>query len=510
MEDKQKNLKEIDLLVVGGGTAGAGLVGIIGRDTDLRVVLLEAGPDYNRLNENCWPQDLLDARELPYSHDWGYAGVAHRMQSEPMPFHRARVIGGCSSHNNCIALVGHRRDYDRWAELGNFGWEWASVQPAFERAKHKMRIHIPQVNELTPYHLAFVEGATSVGIPRVADLNNPEEVEGVGSIPVNIAGGIRWNSAFAYLDAVRNRANLTIIADARVDRVLVQDGRARAVEAIIGGQRQTIVAERIILSAGAYGSPSILLRSGIGPPAALRALGIKPIHELPGVGKNLTDHPFVHLRFGPTSKLEQQMTEFEAHNWMPATQALAKLCSPRCHEAFDLHLLAGRRRFSGSDEWHYSLTVAALAPRSTGSVELSSDDPDDPPLIDHGYLSDPESSDLGVLIDGIQLGREVMALLVKSGWLTGEITPGPAIKSRDQLAGFVQRSFGSYAHPACTLRMGPASDPMSVVDPSGKVHGIESLYVCDASIFPVMMRANTNLPTAMLAEHLAQAIVGIS
>lgn len=326
---------DVDLLVVGGGTAGAALAGIVARDTEQQVVLLEAGPDYGPLSDSRWPADLLDARRLGLSHDWGYSGLAHPSHTQPTAFNRARVIGGCSSHNGCVALLGHRRDYDRWAELGNPGWGWASVAPAFERAKRALRVRIPGDHEVTPFQFAFVAGAVAAGIPRVADLNDPDDDAGVAPSPANIHDGIRWNTALAYLDPVRQRPNLTVIGDALIDRVEVRDGQAVAVEAIVGGRRQRVAARRIVLAAGAYDSPAILLRSGIGPARELRSLGIEPVHDLPGVGRRLADHPTVILEFGGSAELDQAMDAFAAGHWLPDEQTLVKTRSRRCREAFD-------------------------------------------------------------------------------------------------------------------------------------------------------------------------------
>ena len=250
---------DIDLLVVGGGTAGAALAGIVARDGDRSVVLLEAGPDYGPLAAGRWPADLLDARRLPLSHEWGHAGLAHPSHTEQTAFNRARVIGGCSSHNGCVALLGHREDYDTWARLGNEGWGWESVAPAFERAKRGLLVRLVDDAEVTPFQAAFVEAAVAAGIPRVRDLNDPDDVAGVAASPVNIFEGMRWNSALGYLDPVRDRPNLTVVGDALVERVVLDDGRAVAVEAILDGERVRIAARRIVLAAGAYGSPAILL-----------------------------------------------------------------------------------------------------------------------------------------------------------------------------------------------------------------------------------------------------------
>src|SRR5947209_8341947 len=184
------DLREIDILIVGGGTAGAALAGIVARDTDRSVVLLEAGPDYGPLAAGRWPAGLLDARQLPGTHDWGYQGIAHPTQETPIPFDRARVIGGCSAHNGCVALLGHRRDYDHWAELGNTGWGWEDVAPSFERAKQGLRVRLVDDAELTPFHRAFRDGTVAAGVPLVRDMNDPDDNAGVAASPVNIADGI--------------------------------------------------------------------------------------------------------------------------------------------------------------------------------------------------------------------------------------------------------------------------------------------------------------------------------
>ncbi len=496
----------IDILIVGGGTSGAALAAIVARETDRSVVLLEAGPDYGPLAAGRWPAGLLDARHLPRTHDWGYHGLAHPTHENVTAFDRARVIGGCSAHNGCVALLGHRRDYDRWAELGNSGWGWAEVAPAFERAKRGLRVRRVDDAELTPFHAAFIEGAALVGIPRVADLNNPDELQGVAASPVNIHDGIRWNTALGYLDPARDRPNLRIVGGALVDRVEVAKGRAVAVHAAIGGERVRIPAARIVLAAGAYGSPAILLRSGIGPADDLRPLGIAPVHPLPGVGNGLVDHPTVKVHFAGTDRLHRAMDDFEARQWRPDEQTLAKARSRRCTEAFDLHLYSVASHPRGGEGWVYQVYVSSVLPRSAGSVKLASTDPDAPPIIDHGYLSDVNGEDRAVLADGVELARAIGAAAGVAPLYGAETLPGPGHATRADLAGFVEGSVDIYYPRGGTCMMGPASDPLAVVDPTGKLHGLDGLYVCDAAIFPTLMRANTNLPAAMVAEHLAAGI----
>lgn len=498
--------KTIDILVCGGGTSGAALAGIIARDTDANVVLLEAGPDYGPLADGGWPTDLLDARRIPQSHGWGYTGSAHNAHPNATPFERAKVIGGCSSHNGCVALLGHRRDYDGWAELGNTGWDWQSVEPAFQRAIQALQVDIPPEAAITPFHRAFIDGAVAAGIPHSPDLNDPDENAGVGASPVNVVDGTRWNTSLAYLDPVRTKGNLTVAGNALVDRVEVANGRAVAVHAIIDGTPTRIAAERIVLSGGAYGSPAVLLRSGIGPASDLQALAITPHHDLPGVGRNLADHPAVNLVYRPSADLDRAMADFAHSHWSPDEQSLAKARSSICREAFDIHIyaVAGWRLPDGDDV--FAVAVSSVWPKSTGSIRLISADPAAPPRIEHNYLSDPGAEDLRVLLDGVDLARQTMSTALNNHLLDAETSPGPDITSHADLTAFVERTVGIYYHPACSCRMGPYSDSNSVVDHNGKVHGIDDLYICDASIFPTLMRANTNLPAAMLAEHLAPTI----
>lgn len=496
----------IDILICGGGTSGAALAGIIARDTDANVVLLEAGPDYGALADGRWPADLLDARRIPQSHGWGYTGSAHSAHVEETPFERARVIGGCSSHNGCVALIGHRRDYDAWAELGNDGWGWKSVAPAFERASRALRVQVPTDDAVTPFHRAFIDGAVASGIPHSPNMNDPDEDIGVGPSPVNVVKGTRWNTALAYLDPVRSRTNLTVVGDALIDRVEIVNNRAIAVHAIIDSAPTRIAANRIVLSAGAYGSPAILLRSGIGPADELSALGVPPIHHLPGVGRALADHPAVNLLYRASPPLDREMADFALRHWSPDEQSLAKARSSICREAFDIHIyaVAGWRTDDGM--YAYGVAVSSVWPKSTGSITLRSADPLAAPRIEHNYLSDPDGEDLRVLLDGIEMTRDIMTGSLERGYLQAETRPGSAASTREDLVAYVEQTVGIYYHPAGSCRMGPASDPGAVVDANSKLHGINDLYICDASIFPTLMRANTNLPAAMLAEHLANRI----
>jgi len=322
---------------------------------------------------------------------------------------------------------------------------------------------------------------------------------------VSVVNGVRWNTAFAYLDPVRERSNLRIVGDSVCDRLEIRSGRVSAV--LIAGRESPVRLEagRVIIAAGTYGSPAILLRSGIGDPSELHDAGISPVHDLPGVGHNLHDHPMATLRYAGTRELEEMMAAFARDHWMPEEQTIAKARSSRCTRGFDLHIypVGGPDRTSRTG-WRWTLEVACLTPRSRGALRLTSADRAVPPILDHRYLSDPENEDLRVLADGVELAREIAAKPALSRLAGREISPGNAIATRIEVAAFVRANCRHYYHPVGTCRMGPASDRSAVVDSRGRIHGLDNAYVADASIMPVIPRANTNLPALVVGERIAR------
>jgi choline dehydrogenase len=298
-----------DTVVIGAGTAGAAIAGVLAASSDQSLLLLEAGPDYGSFEDGRWPADLTDARAIPTSHDWGYSSGG-QYGRRVLKFDRARVMGGCSSHNGCAAIWGSRLDYDHWAELGNPGWSTEDLLALFRAGSERLRVRIPPRHEITPYQLVWLEAAPRAGIPLVADLNNLDQNLGMAPSPANVADGIRWNAAFAYLDPVRDRNHLTIAGGVLADRLLIRGARVEAVRVIRNGQEATIKTGRVVLAAGTYGSPAILIRSGVGPELEVRALGVGPVLDVPGVGRNLHDHPMVGLVYAGTPELEAAMAEF--------------------------------------------------------------------------------------------------------------------------------------------------------------------------------------------------------
>lgn len=509
-----------DAVVVGGGTAGATLAGRLVERADQSVLLLEAGPDYGPYSAGGWPPVLLDAREMAVStHSWNYESAA--THGKPgLLLERARVLGGCSSHNGCAAVWGHREDYDGWAALGNTGWETKSLLPLFETVMRKMRVSIPAPQELTPWHQACLQAAPGAGFPVRENLNDIDQTHGMTINPVNVvANGVRWNSAFAYLDPVRDRANLTICGNVLADRLLIEGGRVVGLQAVGRDGPVAVRAGRVVLCAGAYGSPLTLMRSGIGASDELRELGIAPVHQLPGVGRNLQDHALVPLLYSGTPELIESMARFEADGGLMREEGTTIVArSAQCQGPFDLHIypISSRaadswardlHRRVGPAGWLFGVASALLSPRSHGTICLSSRDPGAPPRIDHAYFTDQDDRDVAALVDGIEVSREFAAQEPLKSLIGSEDEPGVSLADREELARFVRANSAHAYHPVGTCKMGPASDPMAVVDPRGKVHGLDGLYVADAAIMPVIPRANTNIPVAVIAEKIASLLL---
>ncbi len=495
-----------DTIVVGAGPAGCALAGRVAAASDESILLLEAGPDYGAFAAGGWPVDLLNAGVIAATHAWGYTS-GNLYPDRRIEFQRARVIGGCSSHNGCAAIWGHRADYDGWAALGNIGWSTAELLPFFTSASNTLRVRIPEPAEITPFHQAVLDAAPAIGIPHVVDLNNFDEEIGIAPSPVNIWNHVRWSGSFAYLDPVRERPNLTIAGDCLVDRLIVDRGRVTGVRVFSSRAPRDIRAGRVVLAAGTYGSPAILLRSGIGPADQLRALGVRTVLDLPGVGRNLHDHPSVQLQFAGTPALVARLEQFETGQFLPEEQTIAKLRSTHATEAFDLHLYpVGGRSSRDHSRWEIQVPIACMTPRSRGSLTLISSEPDAAPRLDHGYLTDPGDLDAAVLADGVEIARDLTSQPELRGLLGAPISPAPTIRRREDVLDWIHASVAHYYHPAGTCKMGPGTDSSAVVDSTGKLHGLEGGYVADCSIMPVIPRANTNIPAAVIGERIASLL----
>lgn len=499
-----------DTIVIGGGSAGAALAGLLAEASDESILLLEAGPDYGAADSGRWPDRFLDAR-LGYDNAWGYdSGDGY--PGRVVPFERARVIGGCSSHNGCAAIWGSRLDYDHWVSLGNPGWGTDDLLPLFEEADRRLHVTTYPPSEVTPFQQACLEAAYAIGIPAAANLNDLDDDVGIAPSPANIWDGVRWNTGFGFLDPVRGRPNLMIRGDVVVDRLIVDGDRVTGVVAVGADGPVTIAAGRVVVAAGTYGSPAILLRSGLGDPAQLRSIGIAPVKDLPGVGANLHDHSQVNVVYSGTPELRARMEAHEADHWTPSEQVIAKLRSahfPEDQPGFDLHIWpVGGRDTQDRDTWVWFLPVSCMTPVSRGTLRLRSADPLDPPLIDHGYATDEAGADRAILVDGVRLAREIAAQPPLRDLVGDEVAPGPAVRTPAQLAEWTSANVVHYYHPVGTCAMGQAGDPAAVVDARGRIHGLTNAYVADCSIMPVIPRANTNVPAVVVGMRVAQWLLG--
>jgi choline dehydrogenase len=492
--------------VVGGGSAGAVVAGVLAEDSSGRVMLLEAGPDYGAKDSGLWPEDLLDAATMAMvSHDWGYTG---EVRGKTVAFNRAKVMGGCSAHNAGAAVLGSSSDYDGWAAAGNPGWATADLLPAIASVWRRLQVRPVGRGDLTPFQEACMQAMVVNGIPAVDDFNNLDETIGVAPFPISIArDGTRISSPFAYVDPVRDQPNMVVAGHAPIERVLLDGPRAVGVVVRDGEREREVAASRVVLSAGAYGTPAILLRSGIGPSAHLEEAGVEVRHDLPGVGENLHDQPSFEVDYSGTDELREEMRAFASDRWRPDEQVIGKYPSAECNGGFDMHIYPiGGRNPLERDKWRWTIAAAVLTPLSRGFVRLTGPTSDSPLLIDHRYLSDPEGSDLRRLVQIVERIREVAAHPPLSRLLGDEVLPGPTVAGHEALTGYVRDSAVHYYHPAGSCKMGPASDPMAVVGADGSVHGIEGLYVADASIMPSVISGNTNIPTVVIGEKIGRLL----
>ncbi len=491
-----------DVVIVGGGSAGCVLAARLSEDTDRTVLLVEAGSDYP--DPRTLPADLIDAAEPTVDHDWGYTADAELDRGIPLP--RARIMGGCSATNACFALRGAPQDYDGWATSGNPGWGFADVLDDFRRLEtdedfrdewHGSNGPIPIRRhpswDLNHAQSAFLDGAVALGHRYVEDHNRPGAV-GAGPTPRNMRDGMRMSAAVTYLTQARPRANLTIRPDTVVANVECSGPRATGVRLLDGS---VIEAERVVLSAGTYASPMLLARSGIGPAAELLALDIAPVVDLPGVGSNLVDHPMVSIDLA--TRPSSGSSRFQAHLTLQSSRA--DPAGPA-----DLLVFAAGPFDVGPDQCAsgavLGIVSGLMTPRSRGWVRLASSDPREPPRIHLAHLT--EADDLERMVDAVTEARRLAHSEPVAAIATGaELAPGPT-GDRNALAAWARTVVATFHHPVGTCAMGPDPALGAVCDSHGSVHGVDALTVADASIMPTIPSANTNLPTIMVAEHIAR------
>ncbi|HEY3141108.1 MAG TPA: GMC family oxidoreductase N-terminal domain-containing protein [Acidimicrobiales bacterium] len=522
-----------DYVIVGAGSAGCVLANRLSADPQTKVAVLEAG-GRDRKMEIRIPAAFGKLFKSDY--DWNFTTAAQpALDDRELYWPRGKTLGGSSSINAQMWLRGQRADYDGWADEGCPGWSYDVVRPYFERAERRQGSNVggvygtagpnrvSELRDANPTTQAFLAACAELGLHRPDELNGAD-IEGYGPTPVMQRKGRRWSAADAYLRPVSQRKNLTVLTNATTQRVLLNDGRATGVEyRDAGGQTQRLSARRdVILSAGAIGSPQLLQLSGIGDADQLRAAGVEPTHELPGVGRNLQDHlltgvivnctepvtlvdaekPINLLRFVLFRKGLLTSNVGEAAAFVRTSDDLA---------APDIELIFAPAPYidHGLTEppgHGLSIGVILLQPESRGQITLASSDPAAAPVIDPAYLSKP--SDLATQIAGVRLAGKVFDTAALRGYVGESIEPDPttviATASDDDLAAFVREQSETLYHPVGTCRMGEGDD--AVVDPELGVRGLDGLRVVDASVMPRIIRGHTHAPTVMIAERAADLI----
>ncbi|WP_346922848.1 GMC family oxidoreductase [Glutamicibacter creatinolyticus] len=514
---------DFDYIIIGGGSAGAVVAARLSEDPEVSVALVEAGPDDRGIDEvlqlNRW-MELLES-----GYDWDYPIEPQENGNSFMRHSRAKVMGGCSSHNSCIAFWAPREDLDEWeSKFGATGWNSQMAYRLYKKletnedagpeAPHhgdSGPVKLMNVPAEDPCGVAILDACEQIGLPRTKFNNDETVINGANFFQINRReDGTRSSSSVSYIHPIRNRENFTLLTGLQARQLNFDAERnCTGVDVVEGafGRTTTLNARReVIVSAGAIDSPKLLMLSGIGPAEHLSQVGVQVVVDAPGVGEHLQDHPEGVIQWEAKKPMVETSTQWWEIGIFAATEEGLDRPDLMMHYGsvpFDMHTL---RQGYPSTENGFCLTPNVTHAKSRGTVRLRSRDFRDKPMVDPRYFTDPEGHDRKVMTYGIRKAREIVAQSPMAEWAGQELYPGQDVQSDEEIFDYLRRTHNTVYHPAGTVRMGADDDVHSPLDAQLRVKGVKGLRVADASVMPELVTVNPNITVMMIGERCAEMI----